>query len=262
MNVIFIGAHPDDCETKCGGTAARMVEAGHRVKFVSVTDGSSGHQTDHGPLIAARRLAECEVSKQRLGLTDYEILTNRDGHLQPTIRARAEVIRVIREWHSDIVVTHRLCDYHPDHRYTSTLVQDSAYLVMVPGVCPNVAPLRDNPIFLYMEDDFTRPYPFQPHVVVDVASAWEKKMASLDAHVSQYYEWLPWIMGEADQVPADAAGRKQWLEGKFRRQVVSRAVGAAAEARYGVASGALEAFELSEYGRQPEPGELDRLFPR
>ena len=248
MTAVFIGAHPDDCEVKCGGTAALLTQSGHHVHFVSVTDGSAGHQTDHGPAIAARRRKECNESARRLGLSGYHILPIPDGHLQPTLEARDRIIRIIRETRADLVITHRPCDYHPDHRYTATLVQDSAYLVMVPGVCPDAPPLNTNPLYLYMEDHFQRPYAFRPDIRVDITSVWSKKIASLDAHASQFYEWLPWVdhekLGhELDSVPTDPAERLTWLDHRFRHG----------------RSDLREAFEICEYGRQPNPGEFDIL---
>ena len=251
MNVVFIGAHPDDCETKCGGTAALLVAKGHQVHFVSLTDGSAGHQTSHGGIVAARRLQECAESALRLGLTSYRVLPNRDGHLLPTLSVRAAVIQLLRRTQADIVVTHRPSDYHPDHRYTSQLVQDSAYLVMVPGVCAEVEPLRANPIYLYMEDHFRKPCPFSPDISVDITHFWDKKVDALDAHVSQYYEWLPWIsgtdfLGDPTDVPAAPEARRTWLDERFRALLGTNYT--------------REAYEICEYGRQPDLAELRHIF--
>ena len=106
------------------------------------------------------------------------------------------------------MLTHRPWDYHPDHRYTSQLVQDSAYLVMVPRLCPDTPALRRNPLFLYLEDGFHLPAPFIPEIAVAIDDEWDQKLDALDAHASQFYEWLPWIDGTGD-VPS--AGRRKWL---------------------------------------------------
>ncbi len=251
MNIVFIGAHPDDCETKCGGTAALLANAGHQVHFVSVTDGSAGHHLTHGRIVAARRVSECEESARHLGLAAYHILPNCDGHLLPTLEARAGIIRLIRQTQADIVITHRPNDYHPDHRYTSQLVQDSAYLVMVPGVCCEVPPLRANPIYLYMSDHFRRPCAFVADLTVDITAFWDKKVASLAAHVSQYYEWLPWIsgkdfLGAPEDVPQDPAGRRNWLDQRFRTLLGED---------YGQ-----ESYEICEYGRRISGDDLRRLL--
>lgn len=263
LNVIIIGAHPDDCEYRCAGTAAKWAAAGHAVKFVSATNGDAGHHELKGDALVARRQAESDEAARRLGIAAVELLPYHDGLLEPSLAARETVIRQIRQWNADIVVTHRPNDYHPDHRYTSQLVQDSAYLVLVPIVCPDTHVLRRNPVYLYMEDEFTKPYPFRPDIVVAVDAVWAKKIDSLDAHVSQFYEWLPWVDGKSDEVPRDNGARREWLERQMRRALPPGIRTALAE-RYGSADGVecAEAYELCEYGRQPTREELDTLLPR
>jgi LmbE family N-acetylglucosaminyl deacetylase len=265
LNIIIIGAHPDDCEYRCAGTAAKWAAGGHAVKFVSMTRGDAGHHEAQSEPLAARRKTESEEAARRLGIAAVENLPHHDGLLEPSLEAREKVIRLIRQWRADVVVTHRPNDYHPDHRYTSQLVQDSAYLVLVPLVCPDTPPLRRNPVYLYMEDEFRKPYPFQPDCAVSIDDVWSKKIASLDAHVSQFYEWLPWVDGRLDQVPGEAGARRAWLDRQMRR-VLPPAVASALVRRYGAEAAAplqhAEAYELCEYGRQPSPEELERLLPR
>jgi LmbE family N-acetylglucosaminyl deacetylase len=260
-----IGAHPDDCEYRFGGSAVKCLAQGHAVKFVSVTNGDAGHHIQGGATLTSRRKAEAKEAARRLGVTACDVLDNHDGEYVATLENRREIIRQIREWQADIVITHRLNDYHPDHRYTSMLVQDSAFMVMVPHICPATPALRRNPVYLYMEDEFRKPDPFSPDVVVDIDAIWDRKVDSIDAHESQFYEWLPWLDGVLDQVPETPAGRKEWL-GKWLQQLLKSDFRAALERRYGPEKAAgirfVEAFELCEYGRQPSPEELDQMFPR
>src|ERR1035437_3826240 len=132
LHVLIIGAHPDDAEESCG-TAALYIAAGHKVKLVSVTNGDAGHQVMGGGELMRRREEEARNSGAILGV-EYQILDNHDGELLPTLENRKKIIRIIREFHSDIVITHRSNDYHPDHRYTSQLVLDAAYMVTVPDI--------------------------------------------------------------------------------------------------------------------------------
>ena len=263
LRVIAFGAHPDDCDGRAAGTAAKFAAAGIAVKFVSVTNGDAGHQTEGGGALAKRRRAEAEESGRRLGIT-YDVLDNHDGELLPTLNVRQQIIRKIREWNADIVLAPRPNDYHPDHRYTGVLIQDAAYMVVVPNVCPDTPPLKKNPVFLYYEDHFQKPAPFRPDVAVNIDDVWQKKVNALDAHTSQMYEWLPWVDGRLDSVPKDAAQRKVWLS-KTRAGRINPAVRKALEARYGAEGAKIvhaEAFELCEYGRQPSREELSRLFPK
>ena len=260
LNVIAFGAHPDDCDIGAGGTAALFAKMGHKVKFVSVTNGDAGHQSMGGGALAKRRRAEAQESGRRLGIS-YEVLDNHDGELLPTLDVRLQIIRKIREWNADIVIAPRPNDYHPDHRYTGILVQDSAYMVVVPNVAPDTPPLKKNPVFFYFQDRFQKPQPFRPDVTVDIGPVFDQKVHALDAHESQFYEWLPWVDGQLDQVPGDKAERKIWLA-KRRIRGLSPAVQAGLAKWYpGKKVENYEAFEICEYGKQPNDDDLRRLFP-
>lgn len=264
IRIIVFGAHPDDCDITTGGLAALYASMGHAVKFVSMTNGDMGHQTIGGGELAKRRLAETQEVARRLGIT-YEVLDNHDGELMPTLENRFEVIRRIREWKADIVIAPRPNDYHPDHRYTGVLVQDAAYMVIVPNVLSSVPALHDNPLFLYVSDRFQRPNPFRPDIVVDISAAFAKKINGLDAHVSQFYEWLPWTEHDTS-VPNGAAERKLWLTKNIAEiNKITPALRAGMEKWYGKdkASKAsqAEAFEICEYGMQPTEADIRRLFP-
>ncbi len=265
LRVIAFGAHPDDCDGRFAGTAAKFVKAGAMVKFVSVTNGDAGHQTMGGGELARRRYAETQESAKRLGIAEYEVLNNHDGELLPSLEVRRQVIRAIRQWNADIVLGPRPNDYHPDHRYTGALVQDAAYMVVVPNIVSEAPALRKNPIFLYYEDGFQRPNPFRPDVAVSIDDVFETKINALDAQVSQMYEWLPWVAGNLDSVPKSPEDRKKWLA-QTRRGRISPAVRAALEKRYGPELGQkiqhAEAFELCEYGRRASLEELQKLFPK
>jgi LmbE family N-acetylglucosaminyl deacetylase len=264
LRIIAIGAHPDDCDIRAGGTGAKFAAAGHAVKFVALTNGDAGHQTQGGGALARRRRLEAAEAGRRLGV-EYITLDNHDGELLPTLLVRQQVIREIRRWNADIVLAPRPNDYHPDHRYAGMLVQDAAYMVVVPNVCPDTPPLKKNPVFLYFEDGFQKPSPFRPDVAIDIDDVWEKKVDALDAHVSQVYEWLPWVDGNLEAVPNDAKARRAWLAATFRNQPPTPAVRQALEKWYGAARAGkvrhAEAFELCEYGARPGPEELRRLFP-
>lgn len=263
LRIIMIGAHPDDCDLKSGGTGILFSKMGHAVKFVSVTNGDAGHQSEGGGMLAKRRLAEAKEAGKRFGV-EYDVLDNHDGELLPSLNVRLQIIRKIREWEADVVIAPRPNDYHPDHRYTGVLVQDAAYMVGVPNVAPDVPPLKKNPVFLYFQDGFQRPNPFRPDVAIDISGVYDQKIHALDAHVSQFYEWLPWIGGFLDQVPQGKAERKAWLT-KTRAVTIIPEARTSLEKWYGKAHAAnvkhAETFEVCEYGSRPTDEDLKRLFP-
>src|SRR5207249_2378354 len=261
LRIIAFGAHPDDCDSRAGGVAAKWAALGHRVRFVAVTNGDAGHQSQGGGALAARRRAEAQEAGRRIGV-EYVVLDNHDGELLPTIPVREQIIRQMRQWKADLVLAPRPNDYHPDHRYTGILVQDAAYMVTVPNICPDPPELSKNPVFMYFEDNFQKHTPFTPDVAVAIDDVIDKKVSMLDAHVSQYYEWMPWHDGNLDQVPKDPAARKAWLKKDWTPEP-SPAVREALIRWYGPAGRQVkhaEAFEICEYGNRPGPAELRRLF--
>jgi N-acetylglucosamine malate deacetylase 1 len=266
LRVIMIGAHPDDCELKSGGTAALWAEQGARVMFLSLTCGDAGHQDMGGGPLARRRRQESIRSAEVLGVSSATLDVH-DGELYPTLEVRKAVIRAIRTWKADIVISCRPNDYHPDHRYSSQVVQDAAYLVMVPNVCPDTPPLKKNPAFMYFFDGFRKPCPFSHDVTVDVDRVMEKKYRALDTMDSQMYEWLPWVEGKFDQVPQSKKERFKWLPVFLEAFLESAGAGRESlAARYGKEHAdkvkSCESFELCEYGSQPSRAELWEMFPR
>jgi LmbE family N-acetylglucosaminyl deacetylase len=266
LRVIVFGAHPDDCELSAGGTAARWVKLGYKVKFVSVTNGDIGHYQIAGAMLARRRTAEVKRCAEILGI-ESDVLDIHDGELMPTLENRRAITRKIREWQADVVISPRPNDYHPDHRYTAILVQDAAFMVIVPSFCPDVPALRKNPVFLYSQDSFKKPNPFTPDVVVPIDPVLDQKVACIDALESQFYEWNPWLFGYLDQVPSGKEARLAWTRKRAEERygsVANRFRGKLIELlgeEKGKAVKYAEAFEICEYGSQPTRQELMTIFP-
>ena len=265
--ILVIGAHPDDCDILAGGCAALWSGQGGEVTFISMTNGNAGHHREAPPELEIRRRSEAARAAEVLGIR-YEILDNDDGCLAADIENRLDLIRRIREIAPDLILTHRPNDYHPDHRYTSTLVQDAAYMVTVPLVCPEIPHLETNPVIAYLFDEFTRPAAFRADVVVDIDVVGEQKWRALNCHESQFYEWLAYNMGPGeDSVPADADERLQWLKATWGEHLARPAASCRPllVETYGSERGEevvlAEAFELCEFGNQPEGDELRALFP-
>jgi N-acetylglucosamine malate deacetylase 1 len=266
LQILIVGAHPDDGEVKAAGVSALWADCGHQVKIVSLTDGRCGHHEMGPSSLVERRKAEAQASARILGVTG-EVLDNPDAALEAGIEQRKQVVQLIREWRADLVLTHRPNDYHADHRYTSLLVQDASFLVTVPHFVPEAPRLSHLPVFLYLQDNFQQPNPFRPDIVVDIDSVAERKLASFHAMPSQFLEWLPWNAGFPGEVPEGEAEEKEFIRRKFlsRDEAVAEKFRADLIAAYGEARGAgvrsAEAFQLCEYGSQPSAEELRKLFP-
>jgi LmbE family N-acetylglucosaminyl deacetylase len=264
LGIIVFGAHPDDCDIKAGGVAIMWADRGHRVKFVSVTNGDAGHPDEGGAALARRRAFEARSAGEVAGI-EYITLDNHDGELEPTLDIRKDIIRLIREFNPDLILTHRPNDYHPDHRYTSILVQDSAYMVTVPNVAADVPHMRRNPVIAYLSDGFQKPQPFAPTVVVDIGSVHDRKLDMLHCHTSQVYEWLPYNGGYLEDVPEGEEARRAWLTERWGRRSTSERWRDKLAELYGADRGRAvqyaEAFEGCEYGSALTDDNLHKLFP-
>jgi N-acetylglucosamine malate deacetylase 1 len=264
--ILVIGAHPDDADIKAGGTAAQWCAAGFEVRLISLCDGGKGHHQTWGKPLVERRRAEALAAGAVIGAT-YEVLDEPDGELQPTLAAREKVIRLIRSFRPDLVITHRTTDYHPDHCYTGLLVQEAAYLLTVPGICRDVPHLQHMPVIMYFSDAFKHPCRFEPHVAVDIGSVFDKVTAMLDCHVSQFYEWLPYNAGYAEQLPAEPAAQRAWLGEMMKHRIapVAKRCRELLVQTYGAQRGGeielVEAFQVSEFGAPLDAAALRRLFP-
>ena len=268
LRIIAFGAHPDDAEFQIGGCAAKWVEAGHKVKLVSVTNGDIGHWEQSGGELAKRRTAEVHEAAKRGGW-EVEVLDIHDGELVPSLENRKKITRLIRDWQADVVFSHRPWDYHPDHRYSGVLVQDAAFMVSVPNFCPDSPPLTKNAYFFFFPDGFTKPYPFSPSIAVAIDDVFEKKVHAIDALESQVYEGG--ALGNAntgkERFQNDPVRRLNRLRESWARRNgnIARKYRELLIEWYGDEKGNAieyaEAFEVCEYGRKPSKDVMRRLFP-
>lgn len=265
LRMLILGAHPDDAEFHAGGLAAIYRYFGHEVKIVSVTDGRAGHHKVFGPELVKRRREEAAASAAVIGATS-EVWDHPDGQLEPTLELRWQIVSELRTFSPDLVLTHRIEDYHPDHRAVAHAVRDASYLVTVPAVVPDVPALSDPPVVAYMVDRFTRPSPFQADVAFDVASHIDTIVSMLSCHESQVFEWLPSNHHREDQLPEGDEERRAWLRGWVESllQTTADLHRGTLLATYGENEGSkirfAEALEISEYAAPLDDEKRARLF--
>ncbi len=260
--LMIIGAHPDDCEFMGGGTAALCRQAGWDVRFVAVTSGNAGHQNMKPKPLAARRLKEGTKAASRIGAS-FQTLGEPDGRLYVTEKSTSKVIKAIRSYQPNVVICHRICDYHRDHRYAAQLVLDASYILKVPLVCPDVPALERVPVILYACDSFTEGPQFRAHLLIDTTKVVNKCVEMLMEHKSQFLEWLPWVGGRHEgslkrhvtnkgAVARDIAGRWHRVAERFATEL---------RKKYGHRVQGAEAFQVSEYGDRISPANLKKLLP-
>jgi len=263
FRVMFIGAHPDDADFQFGATATKLVKGGARVVFVSVCNGDNGHQTMEPQALAARRYAETQAAAKVYGVEKYVVMGEHDCLVEPSVDLRKRVTRLIRSFAPHMVVTHRTCDYHADHRATGQVVNDATYLMGVPLFCPDTPVPETLPFVMYAGDRFTLPRPFRPDLLVSGDDVMETTLKALCCHESQLFEWLPPEFGiDPASIPKGAAERFAFLKanvpsdlyinGTLNPDAVRRAF-PGKDPKY------VDAFELCEYARPPSEKEIAYL---
>jgi len=266
LRIIAFGAHPDDAELKASGVAALWAAGGHKVKFVAMTNGDVGHFATAGGPLARRRKAEVSECGRILGI-QTDVMDIHDGELTPSLENRKSMARLIREWQADIVMGHRPYDYHPDHRYTGVLMDDSAVVVVAPFFVPDTPPTARNPVFLYYSDGFQDPKPFTPTLVVGIDDVADKKWQCVSAMPSQFGDKDSWQGRTLANVPEGDRERAAFLLDivKKRNIAIADQYRDRLVALYGSERGQkvryAEAFQLGQYGRQASVDELKRMFP-
>ena len=255
--ILVIGAHPDDADTSCAGLLSKLIDAGWEAKLISVTDGGAGtYRTDLSrEELAAVRRKEAAASGALIG-AEYQVWDYPDARLQVTLEAREQVIRCIRAFAPEVVLTNRPNDYHADHRNTSLLVQDASYLLTVPSLCSDVPAMEDAPAILFWSDGFQKPYPHQADILVPFGAEREElrvRMAS--CHECQYFDWMYWPHSMHKREWTREAQIEDLRERFFRSAAKERKrLDTKIRERFGTEAGKVtyvEAYEISEYGEAP-----------
>jgi len=262
LNVIVIAAHPDEPEEYTGGTAALFAELGHRVKFLTMTNGDIGHYDYKGKELAERRRGEALRAAERLGVEAYTIWDISDGWLVPSPEHRDEVIREIRSWEADVVITfHGHGGGHFDNRNAGRIVREAAEYV-----ASGAASFGKQPLFLLMPDFTTRAI-YKPDIAVDITGVLEKKLLGCDAHASQFYELAAWQKNIIHLVPDGWEKRRAFILTYWSAFFdVSEEMRPALAKWYGedkaVDIAYAEPFEIAPYNdRIPSDEELRALLP-
>ncbi len=180
VDVLAIAAHRDDVELTCGGTLAKVAQAGHRVGILDLTQGEMGTRGS-----AELRAAEAERAARTLGVAVRRNAGLRDAHLHNDEPSRATLVHLIRELRPRVVILPFPIGRHPDHRIASELGRDACYLAGLAKYAPAVGSEPHRPFKIlyalaYRED------PVKPSFVVDISDTFETKMAAIRCYASQF----------------------------------------------------------------------------
>ena len=182
LDILAFGAHPDDVELGCGGSLIAAVAEGKKVGIIDLTEGELGTRGT-----APVRLKEASLASEIIGATIRENLGMKDGFFVNDQAHQMAIIAIIRKYQPDIILCNAPEDRHPDHGRAAKLVVDAAFLsglvkiqTTVNGVAQ--AAWRPTQVFHYIQSRN-----LTSNFVVDISAHMDKKMESILAHASQFY---------------------------------------------------------------------------
>jgi bacillithiol biosynthesis deacetylase BshB1 len=179
VDVLAIGAHPDDAELGCAGFLLRAQARGLRTGIVVLTQGEMGTFGDRDT-----RVAEARAAAEILGVDAFDILDMPDAGLEFNTENTLRIARVLKEHHPRLVLTPHFDDHHPDHAVVARLVERASYLATRPALLAEYEPLIPQPRHLTFPLSFQRLC--RPSLVLDITDVYGVKQKALQAHGSQY----------------------------------------------------------------------------
>lgn len=182
LDILVLSAHPDDAELGCAGTILKHIEFGKKVGIADLTLGELGTRGT-----AEIRAREAASAANILGLSVRENLGLPDGFFQNTQEHQLKLIEVIRKYRPEIVLTNAYHDRHPDHGRASELVETASFLAGLIKIETQAdgkqqEAWRPNLVLHFIQDNY-----IEPDILVDITEYWDKKVDSIKAFKSQFY---------------------------------------------------------------------------
>lgn len=214
VDILAIGAHPDDVELGCGGTIAKMISEGKTVAIIDLTKGELGTRgTDK------TRKQEAADAANILGISARENLEMKDGFLQNSEEYQMRIVKMIRKYQPEIVLANATDDRHPDHAKAAKLVSDACFLSGLKKIetaldGENQEFWRPKHIFHFIQWKET-----EPDFVIDISDFMEKKIEACMAYKTQFYN-------PESKEPVTPIATKDFLESlTYRAQNLGRLSG-------------------------------------
>ncbi|PJJ84383.1 bacillithiol biosynthesis deacetylase BshB1 [Mucilaginibacter auburnensis] len=208
LDILVLSVHPDDAELGCAGTLLKHIAEGKKAGIVDLTRGELGTRGS-----AEIRDAEAAKSAEILGLSVRDNLAIPDGFFTNTQEYQLKVIQAIRKYQPEIIIGNAKHDRHPDHGRAHQLIDTAAFLSGLRkietydnGVLQE--PWRANILLSFIQDEYIK-----PDIIVDVTDHWDKKVESIKAFGSQFFnpEWE-----EEPQTYISSPGFIEGIEGRAR----------------------------------------------
>ena len=187
MNILGIGAHPDDLEVSCGGTLAKFVKQGHKVFMCNIANGDMGHMIFEPPELREIRMKEAQRAAAVIGAEWFTVDVG-DLMLEACDRAaRDKLTEIVRFTKPDAIITHNPQDYMRDHEQAGLLAVDATFCCTLPHYLPTFEKHSEFPPVFYM--DTLAGIGFVPTEYVDITEEIEQKLEALACHESQV-KWM------------------------------------------------------------------------
>ncbi len=183
LDILAFGAHPDDVEMSCGGTVMSHIATGSKVGIIDLTKGDLGTRGS-----AELRLKEATEAAIVMGVTVRENLSMRDGFFKNDEEHQMKVIQMLRKYRPEVVLTNAVTDRHPDHGRAAKLVSDACFLSGLIKIETTLEgkkqdAWRPKAAYNYIQDK-----DIQPDFLIDISDFFERKMKSIAAYHSQFYD--------------------------------------------------------------------------
>jgi len=179
LDILAIGAHPDDTEIGCAGLLLKAKALGLRTGILVLTQGEMG--TFGSP---EERTAEAHAAAEIIGVDVFRILDMPDARIEFNYENTLRIVEILKEFHPRLLISPHFEDHHPDHATTARLVERAAYLATRPAICPEHEPLIPQPYHLTFPLSLQQPR--RPNLVLDITDVYGTKQKALQAHGSQY----------------------------------------------------------------------------
>ena len=183
VDILAIGAHPDDVELGCGGTLAKLISEGKKVAIVDLTQGELGTRGTN-----ITRAQEAGSASEILGISARENLKLKDGFILNSEEYQIQIVKMIRKYQPEIVLANAIDDRHPDHAKAAKLVSDACFLSGLVKIeteldGENQKQWRPKQVFHYIQWKH-----ITPDFVIDISNFMEKKIEACLAYKTQFYD--------------------------------------------------------------------------
>ena len=183
VDILAIGAHPDDVELGCGGTLAKLISEGKKVAIVDLTQGELGTRGTN-----ITRAQESSAASEILGISARENLKMKDGFILNSEEYQIQIVKMIRKYQPEIVLANAVDDRHPDHAKAAKLVSDACFLSGLVKIeteldGENQKQWRPKQVFHYIQWKH-----ITPDFVIDISNFMEKKIEACLAYKTQFYD--------------------------------------------------------------------------